>query len=277
MSAAVRRIGPRLWLAREPMWDTSSLLVARDGTAVVCGPGFDTASLASSVEQAGLEVPERVVLLVTHVDFDHLRGPGRLPGAEVVAGAETLVALDAGLREEYEARAREWGVTWEAAPRVDRTVRGGEMLTAGPFRVEVIAAPGHTADAVAYVLPDEGVFLPGDYVSGATYPLVAGSLAASRETHERLLAVLERDDVWLVVPGHGPVLDPVEARRIAAEDAAYLERLELAAARATADGEAPGPALAAVYGVEPPRLPRGGFEAIEMRTANARRALEERR
>jgi hypothetical protein len=89
--------------------------------------------------------------------------------------------------------------------------------------------------------------------------------------------VLERDEVWLVVPGHGPVLDPIEARRIAAEDAAYLERLELAAARATADGRAPGPALAAAYAVEPPRLPRGGFEAIEMRTANARRALEERR
>jgi hydroxyacylglutathione hydrolase len=274
VSAVVRRIGSRLWLAREGMWDTSSLLAVRDGAALVCGPGFDHAMLTAAAREAGLD-PVRVFLLVTHVDFDHLRGPGRLPAAEVIAGEDTRAALGNGLLEEYGRAAEEWGASWEAPPRIDRPVRAGETFSAGPFRVEAVPAPGHTPDAVAYVLPEEGVFLPGDYMSCATYPLVTGSLAAARKTYERLLAVLERNDVWLVVPGHGPVLDPVEAGRVAAEDASYLERLAGAAARAAADGGPPGPALAAVYGVEPPRSPRGGFEALDMRTANARAALEE--
>lgn len=275
MSSGVRRIGRRLWLARESPWDTTSLLAVRDGAALVCGPGFDGAELATAARDAGLAAPARVSLLVTHVDFDHLRGPGRLPGAEVIAGEDTHAALENGSRQHYARLAEEWGAPWEASPRVDRIVRGGEPFAAGPFRVEPVAAPGHTPDALAYVLPEEGIFLPGDYVSSATYPLITGSLAAALETHERLLAVLERSDVWLVVSGHGPVLDPAEARRIASEDASYLERLADAAALAVADGRPPGPAVAAVYGVEPPRVPRGGFEAIDMRTMNARSALEE--
>jgi glyoxylase-like metal-dependent hydrolase (beta-lactamase superfamily II) len=267
----VRRVGERVWLARQDAWATTSILLLRETSALVCGPGFDDAALATACAQAGAPPPEQTFLLVTHMDFDHLAGVGTLARAEVVGGVETARLLaDPDTVGRYARLAAEWGGSWPGEPQLDRAVDPGPFRC-GPFAVEAIAAPGHTDDAVAYVLADDHVFLPGDYLSPVTYPLVTGSLAAARKTHERLLAVLDRPEIRLVVPGHGSLLDPDAARRLATEDLDYLNGL--AAAAAAAADLPQGLAEREAYAVEPPRPACAGFEALGMREANARRAV----
>jgi glyoxylase-like metal-dependent hydrolase (beta-lactamase superfamily II) len=268
---AVRRVGEMLWIVRQDAWETTSILLMRDGVALVCGPGFDDAAVAAACSEAEAPLPARTYLLVTHMDFDHLAGIGRLTRADVVGGAGTQRLLaDPDTVADYTRLAEDWGGTWEAQPQLDRAIDPGPFRC-GPFAVEALAAPGHTDDALAYVLADDHLLLPGDYISPVTYPLVTGSLQAARETHVRLLAILARPEIRFVVPGHGSLLDPDAARRIATEDLDYLDRL--AAAAAAAGGLPSGLAVREAYSVKPPRPARAGFEALGMREANARRAV----
>jgi hydroxyacylglutathione hydrolase len=270
-----RRVGDTLWLARQDAWETTSILLLRDGACLACGPGFDDEAVDAACEESGVLPPTRTYLLVTHMDFDHLGGIGRLEQAEVVGGAQTQRLLaDPEVVAKYRHLAEEWGGAWRASPRIDRIVGSGSFRC-GPFAVEALPAPGHTDDAIAYLLPDDHLFLPGDYVSPVTYPFVTGSLVAARTTHERLLAVLDRTEVRLIVPGHGSLLDPDAARQIAGEDLEYLERL--AVVGASTSGLPAGAAFREAYAVEPPRSARAGFEALGMREANARRAVKEAR
>ena len=78
-----------------------------------------------------------------------------------------------------------------------------------------------------------------------------------------------------VVPGHGPVLSPEQARQIGEADLRYLEQLEAAAREAARDGLSPGYAVVHVYEVEPPRPDTADFAIYGIHGGNARLALRE--
>jgi glyoxylase-like metal-dependent hydrolase (beta-lactamase superfamily II) len=243
--------------------------------AVLCDPALapeDIDDLAAAANRAA----ERVYVVITHADFDHTCGIGFFPDATVVAGEDTARAIESGSAAQALAEAgREWGAAWPGDLRVDRTIAPGEYRL-GPFRIEALEASGHAEDGLAFVLVDQGVMLPGDYLSAMTYPFLTGSLASAKATHERLLNALDRyDDLRWVVPGHGPALAPGEARAIGEADAAYLDALEQAAREAHAGGESPGRALVSVFGILPPRATTEDFEVYGIRAANARKALAE--
>jgi glyoxylase-like metal-dependent hydrolase (beta-lactamase superfamily II) len=117
------------------------------------------------------------------------------------------------------------------------------------------------------------VLLPGDHLSAMTYPFVLGTLDDIIATTRRLLEALERFDLRLVVPGHGPTLTPEEAAAVGEADLAYLEELAGAVAEARADGLSRGDALLHVFAVEPPRGTTPDFEIYALRSANARSVL----
>jgi glyoxylase-like metal-dependent hydrolase (beta-lactamase superfamily II) len=94
---------------------------------------------------------------------------------------------------------------------------------------------------------------------------------------ELLVDALHRLDLRLVVPGHGPVHSPPEAREIAEADLAYLRAIREAASEALQYDQPPGKALLHVYAIEPPRPDTPDFAIYGIRTANARLALEEAR
>ncbi len=100
----------------------------------------------------------------------------------------------------------------------------GAELQYGDTRVQVVAAPGHTADSVALLVhsPDGTVrLLSGDTVLGRGTTVITrpdGDLAAYLRTLRRLRALVVEHDVTAILPGHGPVVtDP------AAVLTAYLE------------------------------------------------------
>jgi glyoxylase-like metal-dependent hydrolase (beta-lactamase superfamily II) len=276
MAGAPEDLGGGVWRFQAPLWQTNTVLAVAGGDALVCDPAWEPAEI-DAVAAAARRPGGPVHLLVTHSDYDHVCGIGSFPGATVVAGEETAEAIRSGAAGQALAEAgAEWGLDWPGKLRVDRVAAAGETLELGPFRVESIEARGHVGDGRAWVLLEQGILLPGDYLSAMTYPFVLDSLARAATAIERLLAAIERHALRWVVPGHGPALTPAQAREVGESDLAYLGRVAAAAAEARANGLSPGHALVAVFGaVEPPRPTTDDFEVFGLRALNARAALRE--
>ena len=134
--------------------DTSSLgdrsyLVDHGGIAVVIDPQRDIDRVLTLAEQRGATITH---VLETHIHNDYVTG-----GLELsrTVGAEYVVPVgdDVG----YERR----------------PVRDGDVVDAGPIRLQVMHTPGHTHHHVSYVLRDEagtvhGVFTGGSMLHGTT-------------------------------------------------------------------------------------------------------------
>ena len=269
-------LGDGVWQFQTALWQTNSVLAVRDGDALVCDPTFTAGEIEALRAEAAGRASGAVHLLVTHSDFDHTCGIGFFPQAVVVAGPETAEEIRSGrAAEQLRYSGPEWGAGWPVELRVDRVVEPGVEHALGAFRVEAIDTRGHQGDGAGYVLLDPGVLLPGDYLSSVTYPFVLSSLAGAQATLERLLAATDRHDLRWVVPGHGPALEPAEARAVGEADLTYLDRLQERAREALACGLAPGHAIVAVYAVEPPRPTSDDFEIFGLRERNAQAAVAE--
>ena len=268
----LRDLGEGVWVSQTPLWQTNAVLARSGSETLLCDPCFVPDEIERLVALAR-EPGGPIQLLVTHGDFDHVCGIGYVPEALVIAGAATAERITSGTAADQLAAAGvEWGVAWSTGLRVDRVVEPGPF-ECGTFQVEAIEANGHTADGLAYVLVDQGVLLPGDYLSDMTYPFIGGGLEPTIATSRRLLDALERHDLRWVVPGHGRALTPEEAAAAGESDLAYLEALVRAVREATADGLSPGEALLHVFEVEPPRETTPDFEIYGLRAANARSVL----
>jgi glyoxylase-like metal-dependent hydrolase (beta-lactamase superfamily II) len=269
-------LGEGVWDFRTPLWQTNSLLAVADGVALLTDPAFTP----EEIEAIGAEVEARAAraayLLVTHSDYDHVCGIPWFPEAEVVAGADTAEKVsDGSAAKGLAGGGAEWGVSWPADLRVDRVVAAGVESRLGPFRVSTLDGSSHGRDGLGYVLLDQGVLLSGDNLSAISYPLLAGSFERARASTAELVDALDRSPLRHVVPGHGPVLTPDEAREIGRADLAYLDAIAAAAREAADAGMSPGQALVHVFAVEPPRANTLDLEIYDLRGNNARLVLRE--
>ena len=265
-------LGEGVWVSQTRLWQTNAVFARSGPDALLCDPCYTPEEIERLVALAR-EAGGPIHLLITHGDFDHVCGIGYLPEAVVLAGAATAERIGSGTAaEQLEAAGAEWGLTWVPELRVDRVVEPGRF-ECGAFHVEAVDASGHTPDGLAYVLLDQGVLLPGDYLSDMTYPFVIGGLEPMIATSRRLLDALEHHDLRWVVPGHGRALTPEEAAAVGEADLSYLEALARAVAEVRADGMTPGEALLHVFEVEPPRETTPDFEIYALRAANARTVL----
>lgn len=165
--------------------------------AIIVDPGPDDHEHLSTLAAAG---PVDLIL-ITHQHGDHTDGIDTL---HELTGAPVRAAL-----AEY-CRA--------ADPLTDN-----ETITVGDVRVRVLATPGHSADSVCFVLPDDGPLTDngaererrGSVLTGDTI-LGAGStvIGIPDGTLRQYLASLERLAAWgslTVLPAHGPTLPDVAA------------------------------------------------------------------
>jgi glyoxylase-like metal-dependent hydrolase (beta-lactamase superfamily II) len=131
-----------------------------------------------------------------------------------------------------------------------RPLADGETLELGGLAVQVLATPGHTADSVSFLLPEEGLLLTGDTVLGRGTTVLAwpdGTVTDYLGTLDTLLALVREGRITRLAPGHGP---PVE------DPAAFLTELRkhrverLQEVRAAVQGGAGGldEVVTAVYG-----------------------------
>lgn len=173
---------------------TNTWILHRPGetVALVIDPGPDDEGHLGRVLDAVRDRGARVgVVLLTHGHADHSAGAARF--AEMCGAS--VRALDPAHRLGSE------GLT------------GGDRVTAGDLVLEVVATPGHTADSLTFVLPEDAAVLTGDTVLGRGTSVVAhphGRLGDYLDSLQRLRRLGE-EGLRRVLPGHGPVLADLSA------------------------------------------------------------------
>ena len=166
--------------------DGTNTWVLRDGErSIVIDPGPpDPGHLATLREVAG----HVSAVLLTHHHFDHSEA-AREFAASVGCGVR---ALDPAYRLGSEG------------------LNEGDVVKVGDLEVHVVATPGHTADSLSFLVPNDRAVLTGDTVLGRGTTVVAhpdGQLGAYLESLDRLHALAEKRDITTVWPGHGPVIE----------------------------------------------------------------------
>jgi hydroxyacylglutathione hydrolase len=252
------------------LWETSSLLLAEGGEAVLVDPAVtaaEVARIAARARELGVDVTH---VLATHADWDHVCGIAAFPAAAATMSEATAARLTARAGAATTAeRAAASGVEIAGEPRVDRTFAAGAALQVGPFLLETLALPGHTPDGTAFRCRQLDLLAAGDHLSTIEFPFVTSN-SAYRGTLAALIELLRRDPPGRVVPGHGPELTPAEALAIAEADLAYLWELRDAVAAAATPEKARAAGLAVA-------LPRPASDDLaEAKAANVEVALAER-
>jgi glyoxylase-like metal-dependent hydrolase (beta-lactamase superfamily II) len=167
--------GTNTWVLREPG-------AAR---SVVVDPGPEVAEHLDAVASYAGQV---AVVLLTHGHVDHSEA------ARTFAGR-----MGCGVR------------ALDPEHRLGGEGLGeGDVVEVDGLEVHVVATPGHTSDSLSFVLPQERAVLTGDTVLGRGTTVVAhpdGRLGAYLDSLHRLHALAEAQELGVVWPGHGPVVD----------------------------------------------------------------------
>ncbi|MGZ4495160.1 MAG: MBL fold metallo-hydrolase [Nocardioides sp.] len=166
--------GTNTWVLREP--GAARSVVVDPGPRIL-------AHLDAVAEQAG----SVAVVLLTHGHLDHSEA-ARSFAERMGCGVR---ALDPGQRYGAEGLSH------------------GDVVEVDGLEVHVVGTPGHTADSLSFVLPQERAVLTGDTVLGRGTTVVAhpdGKLGAYLDSLERLRALASAQEVTSVWPGHGPVI-----------------------------------------------------------------------
>jgi glyoxylase-like metal-dependent hydrolase (beta-lactamase superfamily II) len=167
--------GTNTWVLRDP--DSSR--------SVVVDPGPSIASHLDAIDAAAGDVS---VVLLTHHHADHSEA-AREYAERHGCGVR---ALDPGYRLGSEGLGE------------------GDVVAVGGLEVHVVATPGHTADSLSFVVPQDRAVLTGDTVLGRGTTVVAhpdGQLGAYLSSLQRLHALCGEQGITSVWPGHGPVID----------------------------------------------------------------------
>jgi len=268
-------LGEGIFHFRSPQWETNCLVGIKDDTAVVVDPAW-TREEVLRIRRAAEGAGGPIHFLLTHADVDHTCGMFAFPDATVYAEPVSKeLVLNGGAKSQLDTQGPDWGMEFETDLRVDEVVEPGTTLELGPFVVETHEAHGHIMDGLAYVFVNEGVLVPGDYLSASMCPVVWSSVTDFIDTTERLCAVLESSDLRWVVPGHGPLHCPADAIEIGRADVAFLRQIRDAAASAKDDALPWAHAMVRVLAVDTPRPSSLDIEIYAPHVLIAKRALME--
>lgn len=213
MPGAWTDLGDGAHLRRSRAYEMNSVVLAKDGHALVIDPGVLPSEMAELAAFTSEQAPRfaNVALLLTHPHWDHVLGRPWFPAARTVGhvGFADEVQRD---EARIEASAKAWiegeGERWERPFRAfapDLTVRGTAPLSLGPFEAVTYDVPGHCASQLAFFFPATGLFVAADMLSDIEIPWLDGPPWVYRQTLKSLHWVFEQEDVRTLVPGHGPI------------------------------------------------------------------------
>jgi glyoxylase-like metal-dependent hydrolase (beta-lactamase superfamily II) len=208
---------------------TNTWLIAEPGSSavVVIDPGPDDEGHLRRVLAEAVAGDRRVAKIVlTHGHPDHSAGAARLAG---LSGAPVQAA--------------------DPAHRLGpEGLADGDVVTAAGCELRVLATPGHSADSVSLLLPEDDALLTGDTVLGRGTAVIAadGNLGDYLRTLGQLRDLAEASGVRTLLPGHGPVLaDPAGTLDYYISHRA--ERLDQVRSALAAGARTPAEIVAVVY------------------------------
>jgi glyoxylase-like metal-dependent hydrolase (beta-lactamase superfamily II) len=205
---------------------TCSYIVGQGQVAIIDPGPEDAAHLAGLLSAVSGETVRHIV--VTHTHRDHS------PGARALKAATGAKIVGCGPHRPFRELAAGEAIRLDAAAdaehRPDQVMAEGDAVTGPGWTLASIATPGHTANHLAFALPEEETLFSGDHVMAWSTTIVAppdGSMAAYMASVEKLRGM----EHALYRPGHGgPVSEPqrflrglVQHRR--QREAAILGRL----------------------------------------------------
>ena len=193
------------------------------GEVAVIDPGPDRKEHIDALLRA-LRGEAVAAILVTHTHKDHS------PGARALKAATGAPII--GCAPPAPERAESAGVgpdgPHDDAHAPDSLLLEGEAFETRNFALVCVETPGHTANHLAFCLPQERALFSGDHVMAWSTSLVTppdGSMRAYMASLEKLR---QRDDA-IYWPGHGgPVLEPQRYVRALADHRRQRERAILA-------------------------------------------------
>ena len=205
---------------------TCSYIVGR-GTVAIIDPGPDD---AGHIERLLAAVQGETVshIVVTHTHRDHS------PAVPALKAATGAMVVGCGPHRPSRELGPGEGRVLDAAADTDFlpdwAMADGDAVSGPGWSLSAVETPGHTANHLAFTLPEEETLFSGDHVMAWSTTVVAppdGSMAAYMASIEKLRG-LEHARYW---PGHGgPVTEPqrflrglVQHRR--QREAAILNRL----------------------------------------------------
>ncbi len=216
-----------LWMGRRRT--IAAALLESDGHRAIVdpGPGSTLETLHSQLQACGIGVSDLDAILLTHIHLDHAGATGALVrenprlavyvhknGGPHLIDPSKLLASAARLWP-HELH-RLFGEVLPVPAENLRILEGGETLTLGSRKVEVVYTPGHASHHVSYFDKKEGVAFVGDttgvriegnsYVMPATPPpdIDLGIWDAS------FAAILERKPARLFLTHYGYSDNPSE-------------------------------------------------------------------
>ena len=211
---------------------TCSYIVGTGKVAILDpGPASAEAHLASLLDAVRGETVTHIVVTHTHRDHSPLaRGLKAATGAPIVGCGPHRPARE---RADGLADALDSGGDREHAP--DLLMADGDAVTGPGWTLSAVATPGHTANHLAFALPEENALMSGDQVMAWSTTVIAppdGSMADYMNSLRQLLT-LDHAIYW---PGHGgPVRDPQRYLRGLIAHRRQRERMILEAVKGGAE------------------------------------------
>lgn len=205
---------------------TCTYIVGRGRVAIIDPGPDDPGHVARLLDAVRGETVTHVV--VTHTHRDHS------PAAAAVRAATGALLVGCGPHvasrplADGEANALDASADHSYAP--DAVLEEGEAVTGPQWTLQALATPGHTANHLAFVLPEENTLFSGDHVMAWSTTIVAPP-DGSMQAYMASLAKLRARDETIFRPGHGgPVREPQRFLRALVHhrrqrEAAILSRL----------------------------------------------------
>ncbi|MFM7838080.1 MAG: MBL fold metallo-hydrolase, partial [Chitinophagaceae bacterium] len=187
-----------------PVEENTYLVYDARGECAIIDPGCTTREEQEVL--AGFIAAESItpkLLLNTHCHFDHVAGNawvnrtyGLLPQLHVLEKPLLKFAAEA---------AKLWGLYIEPYTGNNLTIAGGEVLTLGQHRIELLFTPGHSPGSLSFYFPTEQWVLSGDVLfelSVGRTDLPGGDYdTLIRSIREKLFILPDKTKVF---SGHGP-------------------------------------------------------------------------
>ena len=174
---------------------TNTYLLGTTDLAVL-DPGPDDATHRAGIIAAASALGTIRWVLVTHTHRDH--APGAAPLAELCGAPVIGFGPAEGFVPDVRA-----GDGWTLAVP---GARSGEGLT-----LEAVHTPGHASDHVCWLLPDRGLLLTGDHVMHGSTVVIRPPDGDLGQYRASLARVRDLPGIRTLAPGHGRLMEPVDA------------------------------------------------------------------
>ena len=92
--------------------------------------------------------------------------------------------------------------------------KDGEIIDLGGRQLEVVFTPAHTPGSTTFIDKDAGYGFSGDSFGSGNLLLFSGTFSQLMATCEKILAVMEKDGIRYLYPGHYSGRNPETKQRI---------------------------------------------------------------